>query len=441
MLKRSVLYVRRNSTRTLLLFIIFLLVTTFSLSGLAVMGASEDTSAELRGTTGASFTIERNLATGGTNSQGGGMSYNTQEYVTDEMIKEISKTNGVKAYNAKYRGGFELHDNNDNPMEMIKYSSKWDKVGLNYSCTGVGSFFSEYDSMFLSNKFELIEGRHLTNKDKKSIIISDSLAKKHNLKVGDQIYLYRDSWTTGAADAGDDAVEVNITGIFKIIEEQPDKNSTVPYDLYENFVYANMGVVKDLTSWVDFEPEREGYEYADFYVSDPERLETIVQNVQKINSIEWNNFNTTVNDEVYQRSASSMSNVESLIRTMIIIIIAISMGIITLILTMWIKGRMRETGILMAVGISKKSIITQHMIETIIIAAVAFAASWAASPAVARILGTVFNPKLLRETIIVGAADFIAVYGVGSILLLLSVIISSLPIIRLKPSEVLSKLD
>ena len=441
MLKRSVLYVRRNSTRTLLLFIIFLLVTTFSLSGLAVMGASEDTSAELRGTTGASFTIERNLATGGTNSQGGGMPYNTQEYVTDEMIKEISKTDGVKAYNAKYRGYFGLHDINDNPMEMIKYSSKWDEVGLNYNCTGVGSFFSEYDSMFLSNKFELIEGRHLTNEDKKSIVISDSLAKKHNLKVGDQVYLYRDSWTTGAAKAGDDAVEVNITGIFKIIEEQPDKNSTVPYDLYENFVYANMGVVKDLASWVDFEPEREGYEYADFYVSDPERLETIVQNVQKINSIEWNNFNITVNDEVYQRSASSMSNVESLIRTMIIIIIVISMGIITLILTMWIKGRMRETGILMAVGISKKSIITQHMIETIIIAAVAFAASWAASPAVARILGTVFNPKLLRETIIVGAADFIAVYGVGSILLLLSVIISSLPIIRLKPSEVLSKLD
>lgn len=440
MLKRSILYVSRNLTRTLLLLAVFFLVTTFTLSGLAVMNASEDTSAELRGTTGASFRVERNLSTGSSNDMGGGMSFNTQEHISDAMLKEIASTDGIKAYNAQVYANLALYDSNNKPMEVVKYTSKWDGVGLNYTISTLGSFFSEYDKYFLTHSFELTEGRHITDEDRRVIIISEDLAQKCNLSLGDRVKLYCESWTTGGV-ADDDFKEVEVIGIFKVIEPQSEKENTAPSDLLENYVYADMNTLKELSDWVEFASERDGYEAADFYVNDPQQIESIIQNVYQIDSIDWNNFNITVNDEVYQRSASSMSNVESLIRTMIIIVIIISMGIITLILTMWIKGRMRETGILMAVGVSKIAVIIQHMFEAVMIAIVSFAASWFAAPATARIMGTIMNSQILTETIIINISDFLMVCSIGILLLLLSVVVSSLPIIRLKPREILSRMS
>ena len=86
LLKRAGLYTLRSRGRTLLLFAVLLLAATFVLSGLSAMEASENTSAKLRGTTGASFTVERNLSTGSMNSMGGGMSVIQQEFVTDAML-------------------------------------------------------------------------------------------------------------------------------------------------------------------------------------------------------------------------------------------------------------------------------------------------------------------------------------------------------------------
>ena len=115
LLKRAGLYTLRSRGRTLLLFAVLLLAATFVLSGLSAMEASENTSAKLRGTTGASFTVERNLSTGSMNSMGGGMSVIQQEFVTDAMLDEIRKVEGIKGYTAKEIGYYNLTDLSGNP--------------------------------------------------------------------------------------------------------------------------------------------------------------------------------------------------------------------------------------------------------------------------------------------------------------------------------------
>ncbi len=436
--KRSFLYVSRNISRTLLLFFILLIVASFVLSGLSIMNASENTSAELRGTTGASFRIERNLATGGSSDQGGGLSYNTQEYVTDKMIEDINKIEGIKAYTAQSISRLSLCDTAGKRMEAIKYTTKWDDVELNYIYNDIGSFYSEYNEKFLSNQFELTEGKHITPDDKEVIVISEDLAKKHNLKLGDKASLYRDSWTSGTIDAGDESREVEIIGIFKIIEKQENKESTVSYDLYENQIFVDMKTNKELSDWVPYDLERDGYESADFYVDDPAQIEAIIQNVQKIKNINWNNFNISVNDEVYQRSASSMSNVGTLLKTLIVVVTVISSGIIILILSMWLKGRMHETGILLAIGVTKTELLIQHMIETLLIAIPSFVAAWFLSNAIAGKLGTLFD---VSSEITISKSHFIAVCVSGGIILLAAVLISCIQIIRTKPKEILSKMS
>ena len=62
---RAFLYTARKWKKSLLLFCLLLSITTLVLSGLAIADAQEKQTEEMRGTTGASFTVERNLSTGG----------------------------------------------------------------------------------------------------------------------------------------------------------------------------------------------------------------------------------------------------------------------------------------------------------------------------------------------------------------------------------------
>ena len=66
---------------------------------LAIADAQEEQAEEVRGTTGASFTVERNLSTGGWASGNSG-SYSTQEFISEEMLQKISSVDGVAGYDA-----------------------------------------------------------------------------------------------------------------------------------------------------------------------------------------------------------------------------------------------------------------------------------------------------------------------------------------------------
>lgn len=226
LLKRAGLYTLRNFGRSLILFAVLLLAAAFVLSGLSVMEASENTSAELRGTTGAGFTVERNLAAGSMDSMGGGMSVIRQEFLTDAMLDEILKVDGIKGYTAKQIGYYNLTDLSGSPYKMIYHNSLWDDTDLDYQANVIGSFFTEYDELFLSQSFQLTQGRHLTDQDEDGIIISEDLAEKHGLSLGDRVQVYRPNWVTGAVNAGGKSVGVEIIGLFKILASQDDQSST-----------------------------------------------------------------------------------------------------------------------------------------------------------------------------------------------------------------------
>ena len=83
---RAVLNTVRKWKKTLLLFCLLLFITTLVLSGLAIADAQDEQSEELRGVTGASFTVNANNGY-------------TLQPVTDGMIAEIAAIDGVESYN------------------------------------------------------------------------------------------------------------------------------------------------------------------------------------------------------------------------------------------------------------------------------------------------------------------------------------------------------
>ena len=120
-----------------------------------------------------------------------------------------------------------------------------------------------------------------------------------------------------------------------------------------------------------------------------------------------------------------------------IVVVSISMCIVTLILSMWVKSRARETGMLMASGISKCSILLQHIVEVGFIAAVSFPLSYLFSRVVAGGIGGIFGKTGAAVT----AEHFAIVCGVGTILLVSAILLSCISTMRMKPKTILSKMS
>ena len=113
----------------------------------------------------------------------------------------------------------------------------------------------------------------------------------------------------------------------------------------------------------------------DFYVDDPREIDGIAKQIQALD-LDWDCFKLTVDNSAYEAVASSLTAMQKLIIWLIVGCVLVSAGILTLILSMWIKQRRHETGILLAVGITKGRIVFQYIIEILMIAILAFGLSY-----------------------------------------------------------------
>ena len=159
---RALLYTARKWKKTLLVFCLILSISTLVLSGLAIADAQEEQSEELRGVTGASFTVERNLSTGGWASGNGG-SYSTQEFITDEMLQEIASVDGVAGYDAAL-------------VAMPNYYNEKGKIILNKRSAELYDIKVSRNQIAYAKKASTVDGNVITsdnlyNKWKKEWII------------------------------------------------------------------------------------------------------------------------------------------------------------------------------------------------------------------------------------------------------------------------------
>ena len=210
---RAVLYTIRKWKKTMLIFCLLLSIATLVLSGLAIADAQEEQAEEVRGTTGASFTVERNVSTGGWSSGSGG-SYSTQEYLTADMMEKIAEVDGIKGYNASIRTILCLSDSNGNWLEQMKPTghAMVDCQFYSYGCIN-----SEYHSLFLSGALVMCEGRGIDTSIDNGIVISKEMAEKHGLKVGDTIQAVNNPLSS------DKTRELKIIGLFEIVADKTDE--------------------------------------------------------------------------------------------------------------------------------------------------------------------------------------------------------------------------
>ena len=420
---RAFLYTARKWKKTLLLFCLLLSITTLVLSGLAIADAQEKQTEDMRGTTGASFTVERNLSTGGWTSGAHG-SYSTQEFISDEMLQEIAAVDGISGYDASIVSM---------PYYFKETGDSVVTTGYTNSFYTYGSVNTEYNDLFASGRFELVEGSHITEDMTNGLIISRERAEQNGLEVGSKVVGINDPYTD------DPEVDMEIVGIFEVVADKNDEatmyDASTMWDFSEYAFCSKAAMEAMCVNYGDGNKIQE----ADFFVTDAAQLDNVIAEVQNISSINWDHFIISANDEVYQNISSALSDTNTLVTTLIVVITVVSMVLITLILSMSIHSRKRETGILMAVGIAKPAVILQYVLETLLIAVPAFPLAYVCSQQVAGTLGTLFGKA--SESVIVLPEHFLLVAVGGGILLITAVLISSISAMRLKPKQILSQME
>ena len=102
-LKRAFLHTMRKKTKTLILFLVLVIISTFILTGLSIYKATDDSALSLRQSVGGSIRLEldkNNRKNWQYQQAAGGM---LVDYVgapiTDEDIQKIMSIDGIKAYN------------------------------------------------------------------------------------------------------------------------------------------------------------------------------------------------------------------------------------------------------------------------------------------------------------------------------------------------------
>ena len=218
--------------------------------------------------------------------------------------------------------------------------------------------------VFLNEEYTLLAGRHIQPEDENKILISAELAAENSLEVGDVLTL-----THAGLDQQDgeyiDTIpektvfaEVEIVGIFQC-DGAADSADSPTAGKAANHIYSDSHLL------VNLQEQQEGIFEGEiaFYIADPLELDTLLERVEAIDSIDWDNHILRENDFQYEQIAGQLQNLQNLAVALIAIASALSIVILMLILMMRIRGRIHEAGIYLSVGKSKAEIIGQFTLE------------------------------------------------------------------------------
>ncbi len=448
--KRAGLYLLRKKGKAISIFLLIMVVSTFLISCFSLLTASEKLASDIRGALGAAFYLR--ASTGVVSDENGEMTVTENHIrITDNEIKRIQNCGNI-AYcnpiNYGYAKGEQLtfihgeKHTEDNDMGAV--------TALRYSAL---------ETDFVDEVLALATGRHITEADTNAVLISSEVAAVNGLSVGDKIVLssselgeadgeYIDVWSGERKET-----VVTIVGIYDILEA--DANVTATAGRQENRIYASIDVLTQLAA---SEPSVYTGEVG-FYVTDPKTLDEIVSKVQQIEEIDWKTHFIRTNDFQYSKISDSLTSLGDLIKILLACVSIVSAAILILILTLRIRGRIPEAGILLGAGIPKGEIIKQFLLEVLSVAATAFLFSYAAGFGISHNLGNHlladFQPNLINAAALqngmsdavsidsyftLGIGKTLLIYGCQLIVVVLSVLLSSASILKLKPREILTKM-
>lgn len=390
-LSRTIKYITRKKSKSVLLLLVFLVVNVMLLSTNAMIHSLENTKDQIKQNTKSKLIV--NIL-------------DDNNPIKNTVIQELEELNNINFINKRSSIIMSM-----DTLKAVNDTS--DKNLLNI----IAYDDLSKDSLFEEGKYKLSEGK-IQNLHGDEVIVNHTFAEVNGLAIGNILTIKED-------------IVVKIVGIFMSNDEENQPKMIASKDRIENQIYIS----QELMNKINDNPV---YTEVYAYVDNPDLIQTMQTKVSDI----CKEYVVTNTDTLYQQIKIPIDQVQRIASLIQIITIITSCVITTLILSMWIRARYKEMAVMISLGISKFHIYLQTFLESFILFIIG---SIVASGLTFIFLDTLttFMPMVENVSIHLKLTlnDIFMQIGIGTITITIALLVAQIPVLKTNPKEILSKME
>ena len=390
-LSRTIKYITRKKSKSVLLLLVFLVVNVMLLSTNAMIHSLENTKDQIKQNTKSKLIV--NIL-------------DDNNPIKNTVIQELEELNNINFINKRSSIIMSM-----DTLKAVNDTS--DKNLLNI----IAYDDLSKDSLFEEGKYKLSEGK-IQNLHGDEVIVNHTFAEVNGLAIGDILTIKED-------------IVVKIVGIFMSNDEENQPKMIASKDRIENQIYIS----QELMNKINDNPV---YTEVYAYVDNPDLIQTMQTKVSDI----CKEYVVTNTDTLYQQIKIPIDQVQRIASLIQIITIITSCVITTLILSMWIRARYKEMAVMISLGTSKFHIYLQTFLESFILFIIG---SIVASGLTFIFLDTLttFMPMVENVSIHLKLTlnDIFMQIGIGTITITIALLVAQIPVLKTNPKEILSKME
>lgn len=396
-------YVLRKKSRSLLLFFVFVLVSSMILSTCILLRAAEGS-----------------LAAMGEKSQSKIIAEIGKEgaRITEKEITAVTSLREVIFVN---RMGREMAF----PVDLQPVTGSDSSAEDNSTVSLLSYDDLKKDSAFFEERYHLVAGRLLQKNKGSGLVINRALADANGRKLGDTLEFRTKNGRKAKS---------KIIGLFSAGNEEKQPRDTLSSQRIENQIFMDNETFSHLF-------EGKGYYKLAAYTSRPQQL---AQTQEQLARILGSKVELATSDSLYRQIEAPLEQIAK--ATKLILIFALLAGtlIISLLLCMWVRARQKEMGIFISMGRSRSSVFLQAFWESAGLFLLSALLACVLGTAMARFLQSMLAPANDTDVTFAVSLDFTDVWhlaSLGGLVVLVAVSCSLLPVFRSKPKDILSRME
>jgi len=322
-LRRIQLFIVRNSSKNIVIFMLLMFITVFVLTLVSTVEGVQNAGASLKKDIQASFRIQGNYIE---NIQDGIF----ETYPIDKSIAEmISSYEEIAAYNITQRTEYVAED-------LILPSGQLQGELIGNTDTGLSNDFRK-------NTVTLIKGKCVFEDGKCEAVISKEFAEENELDIDGSFNLKNLD--------GESSIVFKVIGIYEA--GQNDEYNT-------DNIFTSNEVIWNMYYAGEFEKIHGS---VTFFISDPGAIENIILEIKDNIPIDWNQYVINTDKGNYNKVSYQLQSIEKLSIILTVISVLIAFVILILLLVARTRERVTEIGILLSIGVNKIELIIQFLVE------------------------------------------------------------------------------
>lgn len=413
------LWYRKRSC--LLLMAVFFVLSLFILTGFSLRDSCRQGAQEMRETIGALVTINYYDTKNGDG-------FYSADLLTAETVGKISAhplVRGTNPFIYSIAMGTEDIKPIVSPEQKEKFGiwkNSWMRIEGTYDLHAV--------SQFNNGNAALADGRFFTEEDRQAAVISSDVALESGIYVGDTVHLtgFYTEEEQGSGFNGSDA-QVEVVGIYTI-KNYADRTDLVLYNT-ENAVYVTPDVAYQLNGMENAYSVR-------FELSDPLQAEKFVEDVQAMGLEGGEDFRFTIDTTQYRSMQSAIDSMTQLSSIMAAAAVITGGLVLVMLLSITLKDRDFELGVLLSMGEDKGKIWAQLFFESLVPVLLGMTAALSCSDAARQLVAGLFSTSMpIRQT---GGA-VLQMYAAGVVLTLFASGMTAWKLIKYQPKKILMAVE